>query len=255
MTRSIIDLREWDHSIFNERDYEALHRHVFRDGYAGYKPTVKEIPNGDGKVDSEKRFAHVALKYFTPGDDAEAKFLGMYLEEAHAVALRVAEALHLPKPFWPHIEYGALRILDYSPGAVSNKHEDFDLFTLMCFRDDVSRFKVDRLDYYNDPQTGSALSVAQKLNRSLHFGQIAEAIGIAKAMPHEVVASKQRQRSIVYFAIPDHNVFLPYGSDAARTLFNRDGTEAKDIGVLGVTVKDWLNSRMARSRTEFKAYE
>jgi isopenicillin N synthase-like dioxygenase len=226
-----------DHSIFNERDYEALHRHVFREGYAGYKPTVKEIPNGDGKVDAEKRFAHVAPKYFTPGDEAEAKFLGMYLEEAHSVALQVAKALRLPKPFWPRIEYGALRILDYPPGAVSNKHEDFDLFTLMCFRDDVSCFKADCVE---DFDTMLTLSAARRYNGGLHFGQLGEAIGIAKATPHEVIASEQRQRSIVYFAIPDHKIFLPYGTTG-------------DVHG-AITVRDWLNSRMARSRTSFQPY-
>jgi hypothetical protein len=38
--------------------------------------------------------------------------------------------------------------------------------------------------------------------------------------------------SIVYFSIPNHDAILP------------DGT----------TVRDWLNERMARSRTAFKNY-
>jgi hypothetical protein len=58
-------------------------------------------------------------------------------------------------------------------------------------------------------------------------------VGMGQATPHEVLASETRQFSIVYFAIPDWAAVLPGG----------------------VTVLDWLNERMARSRTEFKKYE
>lgn len=211
--------------MFTKEEYEALHALVFRPDYSGYKPTVSEIPNGDGKVDSEKRYAHVAPKYFTT--EQQLNDLMPFLEKAFYMSVAAAGLAKVPKEFLPKIEYGALRVLDYPPGAVSNKHEDFDLFTLMIYRDQPDRFQADEVE------ESKALTRIKLLNRQAHLGQLGEAIGLGKATPHQVLPSETRQCSIVYFAIPDHNAVLPSG----------------------VTVRDWLNERMARSRTEFKKYE
>lgn len=211
-------------TVFNKNDYDTLHNLVFRSNYAGYKPTVIEIPNGDGKADVEKRYAHVAPKYFQT--DEERRQLMPFLEIAHTQALMIAKALQLPPDYMPRIEYGALRILDYPPGAISNEHEDFDLFTLMCYRDQPDRFVSREVDT-------PTLVTMRKYNAQAHLGQIGTDIGLGAATPHEVLASDTRQSSIVYFAIPDHNSILSHG----------------------ITVRDWLNERMARSRTEFKKYE
>jgi hypothetical protein len=210
--------------IFSKTDYETMHRMVFRPDYLGYKPTVKEIPNGDGNVDADKKFAHIAPKYFRRA--AEMGNLGSYYMRAHALAEGVAEAIGLPKEWWPDIRYGALRILDYPVGATSARHEDFDLFTLMCYRDQPECFKSEEVDT-------PVLEQIRKFNPQAHLGQLGQEYGLGPATPHEVVASEQPQHSIVYFAIPDHD--LKFQS--------------------GITVKDWLNERMTRSRTEFKKYE
>lgn len=211
-------------SIFSKADYDALHSLVFREGYAGYKPTVIEIPNGDGKADSEKRYAHVATKYLRT--EEERRLLMPFLDIAHTKAIEIASVLNLPAAYCPRIEFGALRILDYPPGAISNEHEDFDLYTLMCYRDQPDRF-VSRETH------SPALEVMRGYNAQAHLGQIATEIGLGPATPHWVLPSETRQQSIVYFTIPDHDSVLPSG----------------------VTVRDWLNERMARSRTSFKAYE
>lgn len=212
-------------SIFSEAEYEKLHGLVFRSDYPGYKPTVVEIPNGDGKPDAEKRYAHIAPKYLVTPEQQAA--LMPFLERAHKVALRGALALDLPWKYFPDIRYGALRILDYPSGAISNRHEDFDLFTLMCYRDRPEYFKSDEF------HAGPAIEVLRDLNSQAHLGQLGEAIGLGRATPHWVAPSMWQQRSIVYFSIPDHDSVLPSG----------------------VTVRDWLNERMVRSRTEFKAYK
>jgi hypothetical protein len=212
--------------MFTKDEYEALHALVFVPDYPGYKPTVIEIPNGDGKADSEKRYAHVAPKYFSTA--RQAKDLTPFLAQAFELAQAAADLAGVPKAFMPDFRYGALRVLDYPPGAVSNKHEDFDLFTLMIYRDQPECFKADEIG-----PTPPSLKRIHMLNKQAHLGQLGEAIGLGKATPHEVVASEQRQHSIVYFAIPDWDSVLPSGQ----------------------SVKDWLNSRMARSRTEFKKYE
>lgn len=209
-------------------DYNTLHALVFREGYPGYKPTVIEIPNGDGKADAEKRFAHVATKYMT-GVQGNA-VLDHYLRLGHEEATRVAQAIGIPEEFMPDITRSALRVLEYPPGAVSNPHQDFDLFTLMMYRDQPRCFVAHEVDDDINPE---AIYALQEKSPLAHFGQLAEAIGFAYATPHEVTASSVVQRSMVYFAIPRWEAVLPSGE----------------------TVKDWLNGRMARSRTEFKRYE
>lgn len=214
--------------MFTQIDYEGLHSLVFRAGYTGYKPTVKEIPNGDGKVDADKRYAHVSPRYLADEKDPFVRArLQWYLNRAHLQAEQAADLIELPKEFRPDIRYGALRILDYPPGATSAKHEDFDLFTLMIFRDQPDRFLADEVE------VSPALAKIRTLDPQAHLGQIGAEIGLGAATPHEVLASETRQRSIVYFSIPDHESRLPSG----------------------VLVRDWLNERMARSRTEFKKYE
>ncbi len=48
---------------FSKIEFDALSSLVFRPGYPGYKPNVVEAPNGDGKLDTDKRYSHVAIKY------------------------------------------------------------------------------------------------------------------------------------------------------------------------------------------------
>jgi hypothetical protein len=206
---------------FTAEDYDRLHPLVFRDGYPGFKPKVKEIPNSDGKIDT-KRYSHVALKYLTPDSDP---LLRWALEHAHAEAEAVARAFGCPVGFWPDIRYGALRVLDYAPGNQSHPHTDFDLFTTMFYRDQPDCFKV--LDQTEPPAR------VRKVNPQCHVGRIGEMIGLGVATRHEVIPSETRQRSIVYLAIPDHDAVLPNGE----------------------TVRDWLNRVMAASRTEFKPYQ
>jgi isopenicillin N synthase-like dioxygenase len=222
--------------MFTQFDYEDLHQLVFRDNYAGYKSAVKEIPNGDGRVDADKKYAHVALKYLTDENWATRERLVWYLKRAHAVAEQVAALIELPKEFWPDIRYGALRVLDYPPGAVSNKHLDFDLYTLMLFRDQPDRFQAEKVD-------APVLVKIHTLNPQAHLGELGTEIGLGPATPHEVLASETRQRSIVYFAIPDHDSVLPAGGSGPNPRPEP------------IKVRDWLNERMARSRTEFKKYE
>lgn len=204
-------------NVFTEDDYERLYSLVFRPDYPGYKPTIAEIPNGDGKVDAEKRYAHVAYKYFkTP---AHWK-LAPYLHTAHLKAEEMARASGVTREFMPVVEYGALRILDYPPGAISNRHEDFDLFTVMCYRDTPETFQS---EHFNS----RACEKMREINPQAHLGELSALIGLGPATPHWVLPSDKRQRSIVYFAIPDHAAVLPNG----------------------ITVGDWLAERIARSRT------
>ena len=211
--------------MFSKKEYDGLHSLVFRSDYSGYKPSVIEIPNGDNKADAGKRYAHVALKYLKTKQ--QEKDLRPYLEFAFEEACKIAnEISNLSNKYYPNMEYGALRVLEYPPETISNLHEDFDLFTLMMYRDQPDKFIA-----YGDET--EILINAHKINPQAHIGQLGEIVGLGKATPHEVLPSDTKQSSIVYFAIPDHDVMLP----------------------TNITVRDWLNERMARSRSEFKAYE
>jgi hypothetical protein len=227
--------------LFTASDYATIHSLVFRDNYPGYKPNVIESPNGDGKLDTEKRYAHVAEKYLNKdiADYPRDSVLSAYLDKAHTLALEVAISIGVPKPFWPDKRYSTLRVLEYGPTAVTHPHKDFDLFTLSCYRNLPEYFKYTDLvngkttydDFATLKRSSKLLKTAQELNSQIHFGEILEVIDnkTFKANPHEVVASGGAwQYSIVYFAVPNHDAKL--GS--------------------GLTVKEWLDERLSRSRYE-----
>lgn len=234
--------------LFTASEYAHLHSLVFRDDYPGYKPNIVESPNGDGKKDTEKRYAHVSEKYLTsallPPTDATIIFLNQCLDRAHDLAMQVAITIGVPREFWPVRKYSALRVLEYNSEAITNEHTDFDLFTLMCYRNIPNYFigKEPKLrsDCGNGLRetnfgpikfSGGLLTHAKQLNAQLHFGEILEEIdpNTYRATPHEVVASNGPwQYSVVYFSIPAHDAVLPSG----------------------VTVGKWLEERISRSRYE-----
>lgn len=239
--------------MFTARDYAIIYDIVFNASYPGYKPNVVESPNGDGKFDSEKRYAHVAIKYldqYKKSYDGELReeeiienssILEGYLNAAHEKSVDVAVALGVPREFWPDINFGALRILEYPAGAIANEHKDFDLFTLMCYRNIPECFEYVREYGVGFTQEGSiervialpqTLTDAQKLNPQIHFGEILEVINKNfVATNHKVVKDplNRAQHSMVYFSIPNHSAKLP----------------------TGVTVADWLAERMSRSRKTY----
>jgi hypothetical protein len=194
-----------------KEDYDIISKKVFNLEYAGYRPTVKEIPNGDGNVDNTKRFAHVAEKY------TKDAYLLELLYKGHQLALSVAKALNIPEAFMPVRQYSALRVLEYPVGSFSYEHEDFDLFTLMLYRD-----QPDKFNYHWDNMPSNV----KVLNEQCHLGQIAAELGVGQAVKHSVSPSDTVQHSIVYFAIPDHKSILPSG----------------------ISVGNWLEERLARSR-------
>jgi hypothetical protein len=198
-------------NFFSQEEYDTLHRLVFREGYPGYKPEVRELPNGDGKVDADKRYAHVAMKYLN--DEHDDEHLWGFYKRAHDRAFEVALALGCPISYFPDSRYGALRVLEYPAGAVSNEHTDFDLFTLTLFR--------------NQPGVSGQCSRLHGYPELTQIGEIGELAGLGAATPHSVRASETVQQAIVYFAIPDHAAPLGTG-----------------------TVGSWLTERVARSRTE-----
>lgn len=203
--------------IFNANDHEDLAT-LFASGFAGYKPNVLEAPNGDGKIDVTKRYLHVALKYNPPA------WAVWYLARAHFEACRIAEAIGVPAEFYPKVENGTLRVLEYPAGAGSAEHTDFDLFTVHCYRSTPEDFHI-----RPDPRAlviRDYRSPAQQIDPLVHFGDIGEEIGLGPATRHSVPERPYPQKAIVYFAMPANDARMPDGSRAI----------------------DWIADRYARSR-------
>lgn len=198
--------------IFTSHDYDLLHSLVFQLGYPGYRPGLTEIPNGDGKADREKRFAHIAPKYLRGYDGPGLRLLWTAYREAFDVAKDWAEDLNVPADFAPDFDACALRILDYPPGAGSAEHSDFDLFTINAYR--------------NVPNPGLP-------EGEIHIGQIGELVGLGRATMHHVVGTPEPQQAIVFFVLPAHGAVLPDG--------RRVGPQTEP--------GTWLHWRMTQSRT------
>ncbi len=220
--------------IFDRRSYDILALEAFQPSYAGYRPHVTENPNGDGKEDAGKRYSHIALKY-----NPSKRMLG-FLAAAHFEACRVAEALRVPAEFYPRVEDATLRILEYPPGCGSETHTDFDLFTILCYRETPQDLKLTSGHLGGSPvdSTGyDRVDEARKIDPFFHVGEIGEIVGLGPATPHCVVPRDYVQRSIVCFAMPSHKARFPQ----SRTDVDEGAWHGRRVG-------DWLAERKERSR-------
>lgn len=182
-------------------EYEKIYQIMFAPEYSGYIPTVAEAPNGDGKVDVQKRYSHLARKYTERSP--VPLWLRHYFENLVDAARANARAHGIPDEFLPTEQDSTLRLLEYPPGATSAEHTDFDLFTINLYR--------------SHPD----LIVPRS---SVHIGELAEVItnGRLKATPHHVDAhSTQAQRSAVFFAMPPLDAVLPTGVTVSEWLTER----------------------------------
>lgn len=228
---------------FDATDYEVLHSIVFTPGYPGYRPAVLEAPNGDGKVDADKRYAHIAEKYMA-GLDPElfsTQILWDALNGAHSLATKVAVALGIRQEFLPLRSECALRVLEYPAGVGGHEHTDFDLFTLSLYRSEPSKLKLATVSDEAAAAETADLDwlyrlgkVRKTLNPGLHIGELGEIVGLGEATRHHVESSAETQHSIVYFALPSPDVVVAVGSPLC--------------GSAPLTAGTWLAERYARSR-------
>jgi hypothetical protein len=207
-------------TIFNASEYAQLAT-LFDPavGYPGFRPRVRENPNGDGKTDEDKRYLHVALKYDPP------KWALRFLERAHFHACRVAEALRVPAEFYPNVADATLRVLHYPVGVGSHPHTDPDLFTLSCYRSTPADLVL------GPGRDRNTLGVSASLAPGLHIGEIGELVGLGPATRHQVLPRPYEQRSIVYFAIPSHAAELANGPY---------------VNGQNQTVGEWLDERLQK---------
>lgn len=172
--------------IWNEELWNKL-AEGFTNGYAGYRPTVIEAP--DGKVlDTQKKFLHIAPKY---GMDE-------FQSRCYSEALRIARE-HAPVP----LDYDAcaLRVLEYAPGVNGAGHTDFDLLTVNLWR--------------SHPE----LMVCEAEKSLIHWGELAEDFIKRKPDYHTVEAHPtETQKSIVFFGLPPPEMKLSSGQTVGQWL-------------------------------------
>lgn len=237
--------------LFSEGQYDALSTlfggyfekqgdRVVPVPFTGYKPTVRERPDGTrGPVDTGKRWLHVALKYPHP------QWVREYLAMAHFEACCVARRLGVPSLYMPDVENATLRLLDYPPGTGTGSHLDFNLFTIVCYRStpfDLQRAH-DRTDAEDEEYEtiGTQAQVLDTFSAGLHIGELGAMVGLGEATRHWVPERPYRQKSIVYFASPRMDAPLPKGPVTFPAI---DGHPEKTV----ITCGEWQIERTNRSR-------
>ena len=160
-------------------NFDHVFDYALSDRNPGFRPSVVELPNGDGRADTGKRYTHVAIKYGLRNAPFHIQdlFWGLCAEAAHT-----AHGAGLPSP--DPLEC-CLRLLEYPAGAGSEAHLDFDLFTLNVWR---------------TPAGGLLVPADHRAGR-VHFGELSPLFGGPEATWHAVSPLPVPQRSIVFFAV------------------------------------------------------
>lgn len=201
-----------------KQEFESISEFAFSKLNPGYKPNVIEAPNGDGRWDTEKKYAHVAPKYFKDIKEDISSIVNLY-DKAVTISNGICEKLNIPEKYWAGSD-STLRVLHYPPGATTTSHTDFDLFTISMYRNSPELFKY--LSGEDDP----LLKKARAISPGLHFGELMSEINESKATEHEVMGSTDWQYSAVFFVVPHYNSILPSG----------------------ISVGEWIDERKNRSR-------
>jgi hypothetical protein len=215
---------------FTSADYLALHRVVFtldtngKPRWPGYRPEVVEIPNGDGRADAQKRYAHIKAEHLVGTLNCDTAATYHAFHRAFTRACEVAIELGIPPAFWPAREACALRVLEYPPMVGGERHTDFDLATINVWRSDGGVHMLAEEAIGRDHRPAP---------EGVHLGELYDLIlpPTARApelcaTAHQIAPSEVSQFALVFFALPSHAAVLPDG---------------RKVG-------DWLVERYARSR-------
>jgi len=204
------------------------------------------VCNGTRKVGA-KRYLHVSEKYLAqcPGLDWPRE----YLARAHWEACRVATALGVPAAYRPHESDGTLRVIDYPPGAGTVEHTDSNLFTIVLWRSHPADLEIT----HSTDSTPNTLrhAEAHRLSPGLHIGELGALVGLGPATPHRVPARPYRQRSIVYFAVPDHAARL-VGEHKPWCEFDCECGAVERATTVGEYLADWKSRSRVAAAGEYR---
>lgn len=222
--------------MFTHQDYQELLINSFHRHWPGFKPDIIEAPHGDGRVDAHKRYAHVNPRYLNEALNAKlpsyahVRRLTDYWLTAFGHAQRVHRLLGLPHTLRPGRD-STLRVLHYPPGVGGEEHTDFDMFTLLCYRNPRAGLVMHAPPITLPQNSRATYSVLESECPGLHLGELYTKVTGQAATPHRVKPLPDAQHSVVFFAVPDHSAKLPGG----------------------ITVGDWINERKERSRVKKSA--
>lgn len=151
-------------------------------------PRTDEIPNGDGRPDTGKRYWHLR----------GGKHFDLALSRAREICVEAG----VPSEFWPDEKECCLRLLEYPPGCGSEAHTDFDLFTINCYRSCSN----EGLPEYE-----------------CHWGELEELALRSFSDPrvHYVAPMDRAQFSMVFFVLPRRSVRLLSGVTVGEWLDER----------------------------------
>lgn len=172
---------------------------AFSSNNPGYRPTVVELPHGDGRADTGKRYAHISSRYGLQGaPDSASELWYSCLREARELTAK----RDLPSPDPAEC---CLRVLEYPAGAGSEAHTDFDLLTINVWR---------------APVEGLLVPARHHAGR-VHFGELSPMFEGPEATWHAVAPLPVPQRSIVLFVLPSRDTLLPDGQTVGQWLDER----------------------------------
>ena len=181
---------------------------MFAEDWPGYKPEVREIPDGQGEVDQHKRYSHISLHDLDKYDGEHKAFLTRLYNQAYKHAVQYYEQrMGLGDQAIPAIEECCLRLSEYPPGVGGEAHTDFDLFTMNLWRSHRDLLIPRRPVHYGE------------LLELLTYDEVAHRHRIE---PHET----DTQVAVLFFVLPARDTKLPGGR----------------------TMGEWLDERLARSR-------
>lgn len=192
---------------FDSHEFGFLSSYLFDPTWPGYTPDVLEAPNGDSRVDTHKRYSHLSPKYINAAKDLGRLTDGAidYLSNVYCDALRRATQVCADLQWCKPGPDSTLRALIYPINVGGEKHVDFDLMTLQIWRSHREGFK--REDLWDPMNRAQQLTVER--NHGIHFGRFAEELYDVPPTPHWVDPAPFEQRSLVFFVVPEHSVYLP----------------------------------------------
>ena len=189
--------------LFTADDYEIIRSIVHAEGFPGFRLGRTHLDLSSTRKYVTDFWLDGVASYSAPGVCVELLF--KYLTQAHGLAIQVSDKLDLPAECKPSIEYSHIRLIDYPPGSGTTPHCDRSMFTINLYRNmDVVRSISGRHELADDYP-------------GLMMGTMRRKIGLGEATKHEIPAADKSQHTILYFAIPDLSVWIPYAIERGAT--------------------------------------
>lgn len=187
---------------YHEGDYEILRSIMHKQSYPGFR-----YGGLDASVADQRKFVsglaprHLKKYREKMQNVCEQYLLQWYMEDSFKLAMEVFDFLRkqypkLPEEARPTIDNSFLRVLYYPPGSSTTLHSDRSLFTMALWRD------VDNVKTPVDCRTKLICDAYPGLQLGKYFEGL-----MGRATKHEIPAIDVPQRTLIYFARPNEEVW------------------------------------------------